>query len=693
MATQVQEGYRFEDWQAKATKDLKGKALGTLTSRSEDNIEIQPLYTAEHLDQSKLHPSRRIDATGQYQRTINAVYIDEKDPQLAREQALYALRTGASALCISWGGGAQERGVLIRHLRHLESFFEGIWLEAIPIYFELGEEYIEKLGILGCFLVKHYQEKASFINISLGIDPFTVWLTQGVLREKLAQQLPQLLAIYEPLKQQFPKLRLFEFNHGIYHHAGCDEAQDLAYSLSSAIALIRELEGFTRWSMVRCFEEIGFHLSVDSRFFHGIAKLRACKQLWARIQELCGLSTYQAPVIRLGFSQRFLSKYDPAVNILRNTAMSFTAFIGGASVVYSTPFDGKDCSELGFRLAKNTPMLLSLESHLHEVTDPAGGSFLVESLTTQLCEQAWLIFQGIEKIGFKQAIIQGDIQKAIQSKELQKKASVAKRRIAITGVSEFPLLTEKKLKGTEKSFTEALAQKRNEQATATVVQQQADHPLISPLEMRTLVQASLLEGKPDATLSAQWQKLCEFADIKALWMARQTYDCFSETIDTLKLIQQAGEFEALRDQGQAFYEKHGHYAKVFVASFGSLTQHLPRTSFIKNLLEAGGFEAILSEGEALSVEQAISQLRNSQASILVICGSDTMVDPLAISLLNHIVGADVSLKQAWRAGAIKDEALKQSYEQCAFSLTGTIALGHDMPKLLNELWAVYEENR
>ncbi len=677
--------YRFEDWQRKATQDLKGKSLDSLKIQSEENIVIQPLYHAEQIDESLIYPSRRIDFKGHYQRTINAVYIDEKNIEIAREQAIYALSTGASALCLSWGGGVKEKGIQIRHIKQLERFFDGIWLDAIPVYFDLGEEYIEKIGILAKFLLKHYEHKAQNIDICLGIDPFALWVQQGVLREKIEVQLPQLFALYDTIKPLFPKLRLFEFNHGVYYNAGCDEAQDLAYSISSAIAMIKEIEKHSHWTMARCFEEIAFHLTVDSRFFHGIAKIRALKQLWARIQELCGLHEYIAPSIRLGFAKRFLSRYDSAVNMLRNTAVSFTAFIGGASVVYALPFDGDHGSELGFRIAKNTPMLLNLESHLHEVTDPAGGSFLIEKLTTDLCEQAWRIFQEIETIGFENALIEGKIQHAIEQKQQKKQQLVAKRKLAVTGVSEFPLLTEKPIKGTEISFANRIASNQIPSNQPKASRDEIDQ--CTPLEMREKIQ-KVLHQPQDFVMA--WLDLCEYADIKALWMSRQSYDCYSPTIATLSLVPIAQDFERLRDRSEDFYAKHGHYPKVFVASFGTLSQHLPRTSFIKNLLEAGGFEAVLSNGdELLSVAMALQQCQEQNAKAIVICGSDHMIDPLAVELLKTCNQADIV--QIWRAGAIKDDAVRQSYAQCSFPLTGTIAIGNDMPEILNRLWQVYEE--
>jgi methylmalonyl-CoA mutase len=51
------------------------------------------------------------------------------------------------------------------------------------------------------------------------------------------------------------------------------------------------------------------------------------------------------------------------------------------------------------RMARNTQLILLEESQLWRVADPASGSGYVESLTHDLCERAWVIFQLIEKTG------------------------------------------------------------------------------------------------------------------------------------------------------------------------------------------------------------------------------------------------------------------------------------------------------
>jgi methylmalonyl-CoA mutase len=54
-------------------------------------------------------------------------------------------------------------------------------------------------------------------------------------------------------------------------------------------------------------------------------------------------------------------------------------------------------TEFSSRIARNTQLILQEEAGLTQVIDPWGGSYMLESLTHELAEEAWAIFQEIEE--------------------------------------------------------------------------------------------------------------------------------------------------------------------------------------------------------------------------------------------------------------------------------------------------------
>jgi len=136
-------------------------------------------------------------------------------------------------------------------------------------------------------------------------------------------------------------------------------------------------------------------------------------------------------------SRRALTTRDPWVNMLRVTTQTFAAAVGGADSIASLPFDEAlgVPDALGRRIARNTSIVLAEESAIGEVIDPAGGSHAVEALTQELARAAWAELQALEASGGPSAPA---VSAALEASWHALRADLVRRKVAITGVSEFP---------------------------------------------------------------------------------------------------------------------------------------------------------------------------------------------------------------------------------------------------------------
>src|SRR6201999_1505854 len=132
------------------------------------------------------------------------------------------------------------------------------------------------------------------------------------------------------------------------------------------------------------------------------------------------------------------------VNMLRATIATFSAGIGGADAIAVLPFT----AALGLpdrfarRMARNTQLLLLEESNLSKVADPTAGAGGIEDLTDKLCRAAWTLFQEIEAAGgAPDALAKGLLQEKIAKVRAEREAAVAHRKDALTGTSDYPLLS------------------------------------------------------------------------------------------------------------------------------------------------------------------------------------------------------------------------------------------------------------
>ena len=215
------------------------------------------------------------------------------------------------------------------------------------------------------------------------------------------------------------------------HDAGGTPAQELAFALAAGLAYLRQLEDPAR---------LEFRLAADADQIATLAKFRALRLLWGRVEEACGLRP--APIRLSAFSAwRMMTVAEPYVNVMRAALAAFSAGLGGADSVTLLPFTQAVGLPDAFarRLARNTQLIELREARLGTVADPAAGAGGFETLTEGLCEKAWALFQAIEAAGgLAKSLEQGLIQQAVAEAAATLKRDVARGKTPLTGVSAHP---------------------------------------------------------------------------------------------------------------------------------------------------------------------------------------------------------------------------------------------------------------
>ena len=101
---------------------------------------------------------------------------------------------------------------------------------------------------------------------------------------------------------------------------------------------------------------------------------------------------------------------DPYNNIIRTTIEAMSAVFGGTQSLHTNSFDEALAlpSVFSARIARNTQIILQQESGITKVIDPWAGSYMMESLTDQIYDEALKIIEEIEAMGgMSKAIIEG----------------------------------------------------------------------------------------------------------------------------------------------------------------------------------------------------------------------------------------------------------------------------------------------
>ena len=233
----------------------------------------------------------------------------------------------------------------------------------------------------------------------------------------------------------------------IIHNAGGSEAQELAFAIAAAVDCLRALTA-AGIALDAARGMIYFRLAADADEFLTIAKFRAIRKLWARVEEACGVAPKRTTVAA-ETAWRMLTRRDPDVNMLRTTIAVAAAGLGGADNIVALPHTLAIGLPDAFarRVARNTQLILLEESNLARVSDPAAGSGAIEDLTEKLCRAAWTLFQKWDAAGGAWASLeQGLIQREIAAVRAAHEKAIARRKDALTGATDYPILQEQPAK-------------------------------------------------------------------------------------------------------------------------------------------------------------------------------------------------------------------------------------------------------
>ena len=419
-----------------------------LDTTSYDGLTLRALYTpADQLPEPPLpgvHPftrgrtADRDTTVGWGVRTRHGLGLGPgADAGAVNTAVLHDLENGATSLWFALGGDDLPHAALERSL-------DGVFLDLAPVVLDAGAEMTAAAQAFLAVL-EHTDADLTEVHAHLGADPLTVLVRGG------ADLLGEGVALAVRAHEHTAPLTSITVDGTVFHDAGAGDAQELGASLAAGVEYLRALVD-AGLDVDAALGQLQFRVAATDEQFATIAKLRAGRALWARVAEVAGGSPGSGAAHQHAVtSAAMMTQRDPWVNMLRTTVAAFAAGVGGADAVTVLPFDAAlpdgvpgVSDSFAARMARNTQLLLLEESHLGRVLDPAGGSYYVEQLTAALAEAGWAFFTELEGAGgFRAVLGSGLLAERIAATAQARASDVARRKAAITGVSEFPNLSER----------------------------------------------------------------------------------------------------------------------------------------------------------------------------------------------------------------------------------------------------------
>ena len=229
-----------------------------------------------------------------------------------------------------------------------------------------------------------------------------------------------------------------------YHirEAGATAVQELAFTVANGLAYIEET--LSRGLSFRRFgPQLSVFLSSGMDLFEEVAKFRAIRRLWARVlKERFKIDDSKLLGINLvNFTTgSTLTAQQPYNNLVRITIEALASVLGGCQSLLPSSMDEALCTptEKAVTLSLRTQQILAHEANITNTVDPLGGSYFLETLTSELEEKALDYIKRIDEMGGAvRAIENGFYQREISEASFMRHQRIESGDDVVVGVNEF----------------------------------------------------------------------------------------------------------------------------------------------------------------------------------------------------------------------------------------------------------------
>jgi len=229
-----------------------------------------------------------------------------------------------------------------------------------------------------------------------------------------------------------------------YHirEAGSTALQEIAFTLANGKAYLHAAARAGLGVDVVA-PRISFFWNAHNDLFEEVAKFRAARALWAEIvRDEFGSHDPRSQMLRFHTQTggSTLTAQEPENNVVRVTLQALAAVLGGTQSLHTNGADealGLPTADAA-RVALRTQQIIAYESGVTDVSDPLGGSYYVEALTSDLIARARGLIAEIDEMGGAVAAVEnGWMQEQIGESAYRAQQAIERGESVIVGVNKF----------------------------------------------------------------------------------------------------------------------------------------------------------------------------------------------------------------------------------------------------------------
>ncbi|MBU6157137.1 MAG: methylmalonyl-CoA mutase [Alphaproteobacteria bacterium] len=457
------------DWQKLAAAELKGKPADSLTWETPEGIPVKPLYTAADLEQIAAHDT--LPGLAPFTRGVRATMYAGR-PWTIRQYAGFStaeesnafyrqnLAAGQMGLSVAFDlathrgydsdhprvlGDVGKAGVAIDSVEDMKILFDGIPLDRMSVSMTMNGAVIP---IMANYIVAAEEQgvKPALLSGTIQNDILKEFMVRNTYIYPPEPSMRIIADIIAYTAEKMPKFNSISISGYHMHEAGATAVQELAFTLADGIAYVRAAQA-KGLDIDEFAPRLSFFFAIGMNFFMEIAKLRAARQMWARIMKGLGAKKAESLMLRTHCqtSGVSLTEQDPFNNIVRTAYEAMAAVLGGTQSLHTNSFDEAIAlpTETSARIARNTQLILQAEAKVTHVVDPLGGSYYVEALTHALDVHAQKLIDEVEAMGgMTKAVASGWPKLRIEEAAARRQAAVDRTEEVIVGVNRYRLANE-----------------------------------------------------------------------------------------------------------------------------------------------------------------------------------------------------------------------------------------------------------
>lgn len=455
----------METWKKNIERET-GKPLEELLYHTMEQIDVNPLYTAEDYKQAT-HLPYMAGIPPYLRGPYSTMYVTR--PWTVRQYAGFStaeesnafyrrnLAAGQKGLSIAFDlathrgydsdhprvvGDVGKAGVAVDSILDMEILFSGIPLDQMSVSMTMNGAVLPVMA----FYILAAEEQGvdkSVLSGTIQNDILKEFMVRNTYIYPPAASMRIIGDIFAYTAKYMPKFNSISISGYHMQEAGATADIELGYTLADGLEYIRT--GLQAGLTIDQFApRLSFFWAIGKNYFMEIAKMRAARMLWAKIVRQFDPQNKKSMALRThsqtsGWS---LTAQDPFNNLARTCVEAMAAALGHTQSLHTNALDEAIALPTDFsaRIARNTQLYIQDETSVCKVIDPWGGSYYVEALTDQLIRSAWAHIQEVEELGgMSKAIDTGLPKMRIEEAAARRQAHIDSGEEKILGLNSYKL--------------------------------------------------------------------------------------------------------------------------------------------------------------------------------------------------------------------------------------------------------------